>query len=102
MSALPERRESKTICRPSGDQRGVPLTVPSKKVNCTAWEPSLSHIPISSLPERSETKTIRLPSGEICGLWSCRVEEINRVGDLWRPSLASARRQILESKKDTL
>src|SRR5262245_52407018 len=76
MSALPSGRQSKAICRPSGDQLGEPASGPRNEVSRTGFSPSLPHTQISSLPERLETKTIRLPSGEYRGLTSLVVEAI--------------------------
>src|SRR5216683_6135074 len=77
MSALPRARESKAICCPSGDQRGVPVTL----LKCVSWTrlvPSLRHIQISYLPLRVDSKAILLPSGEYCGPLSIAVEDRNR------------------------
>src|SRR5580765_7163328 len=70
--ASPPTRESKTICLPSGDQRGVPA--PPDEVSCCALEPSLSHTHISPVPERFDMKMILPPSGEISGPYCSRVE----------------------------
>src|SRR5690348_6667603 len=73
----PAAVESKAIRPPSGDHRGVVMSGPLKEVNCTAFEPSLSHTQISRLPERVDTKATFVPSGENCGEESSRVEEIS-------------------------
>src|SRR2546428_5436193 len=78
---LPPTSESKAMLSPSGDQRGVPENA-SSEVNCTGFEPSLSHTQISLFPsrlERPDVKAIFLPSGENAGSWSARVEVINGV-----------------------
>ena len=76
MSALPGVRESKAICVPSGDQRGVPVTV----LKCVSWRglvPSLRHNQTSYAPLRVDSKTIWLPSGENWGPLSIAVEDKN-------------------------
>src|SRR5205085_4347382 len=78
----PAGRESKAICRPSGDQRGEPAWLPPKLVSCTGLRPSPSHTQISRLPLRSETKVMWFPSGENCGLDSSRVEATSWLGSL--------------------
>src|SRR5437870_2415333 len=82
MLLSPAGRESKTICLPSGDQRGEPVWLPPKVVNCTGLRPSLSHTQISRLALRSDTKATRVPSGENCGLDSSRVEPTSGLGSL--------------------
>src|SRR5713101_3495594 len=75
---LPPTSESNTMRSPSGDQRGVPENA-SSEVNCTVFEPSLSHTQISLFPsrlERPDEKAILLPSGEKSGSCSVRVEVI--------------------------
>jgi len=57
-------RASKTMCWPSGDQRGESLCPWLKRVNWAAFPPSASQVQISMLPERSDAKAMRLPSGE--------------------------------------
>src|SRR3974377_882068 len=77
MSAFPGERESKAICRPSGDQRGVPVTV----LRCVSWRrlvPSLRHTQTSDAPLRVDSKAIMLPSGENWGPLSMVVEVRNR------------------------
>src|SRR6516162_8562645 len=74
MLGSPPMRESKTICRPSGDQRGVPVSTSPKFVSCRVLLPSLSHTHISLVPERLDMNTTLLPSGEITGLDCSRVE----------------------------
>src|SRR2546421_12746241 len=101
MSAFPSIHESKAICRPSGDQRGVPVSGPPILVNCRGLVPSLSHTQISKLPERREAKTIFFPSGEYCGPLSSRLDEISFDGGSFCVlKLWSAKRQILPSVKD--
>src|SRR6516162_2234598 len=81
MSVLPGARESKAIRRPSGDQRGVPVTV----LKCVNWRrlvPSLRHIQTSDAPLRVDSKAIILPSGENCGPLSMVVEARNRSAGL--------------------
>src|SRR6202795_710855 len=76
MSALPGARESKAIWRPSGDQRGVPVTV----LKCVSWRrlvPSLWHTQTSDAPLRVDSKAIMLPSGENWGPLSMVVEDRN-------------------------
>src|SRR5947209_12836410 len=68
MSLAPAFEESKAIYRPSGDHRGV--AAPSKSVNCTEFEPSLSQTQICNVPVLVEVNAMRLPSGEYCGLVS--------------------------------
>src|SRR5579863_3699629 len=95
MSWLPPAPQSKTTCRPSGDQRGAPGGGPPKKVNCLAFEPSLSPTQISQLPERPELKTILFPSGENCWHSWPSVEAISLVGGLARPgALVTSNRQM--------
>src|ERR1700751_2797518 len=73
-------RVSKAIQRPSGDQRGVPVSGPPMEVSCTRLDPSASARQISKFPERVDWKTIRLPSGEYCGPSSTMSEKINFSG----------------------
>src|SRR5215831_3952538 len=103
MSYSPAAFESNAIFPPSGDQRGVVTSGPAKKVNCAAFEPSLSQTQISGCPERCDMKAIFLPSGENCGPESVLVEEMKGVA-VWRgrffrvPTLAlpgAAIRQML-------
>ena len=55
---------SKTILRPSGDQRAVPPPL-SKRVNWTGLAPSLSQThTLATPPLRPDEKAIRWPSGE--------------------------------------
>ena len=91
MSALSAGRASKTICRPSGDQRGEPANPLWKAVNWTGCSPVLSATQICEMPERFEAKAIRLPSGERSGLASRRVEAIKgfRDGTDWGDWLRS-------------
>src|SRR4029453_18593622 len=77
MSAFPSIQESKTICLPSGDQRGVPVSGPPIFVNCLKLDPSLSHSQISKLPDRRGANKNFFPSGEYCGPLSSSVEEIS-------------------------
>src|SRR6266480_2506826 len=101
MSAFPSTHESKAICWPSGDQRGVPVSGPPMLVSCLTLVPSLSQTEISKLPERREAKTILLPSGEYCGPLSSCVEEISFTGASSRPlELRDGRRQIFPSVND--
>src|SRR3712207_35767 len=80
MSREPTAGESKAICRPSGDQRGMPTCGPPKEVSWTGSEPSASQVQISRGPVREDEKATFFPSGEYWGLLSVRVEEINFVG----------------------
>ena len=90
--------ESKAICRPSGDQRGVPVVGPPMFVNRIGFRPSRSETQISAVPERLEPNTIRSPSGEYCGLESLAVEAINRVGAGCCPAVpGTSTRQIFGS-----
>ncbi len=90
--------ESKAICRPSGDQRGSPVTGPPMFVNRIGFRPSRSDTQISPVPERLEPNTIRSPSGEYCGLESVAVEAINRVGAGCCPAVpGTSMRQIFLS-----
>jgi hypothetical protein len=84
MSLAPALEASNAIYRPLGDHRGV--AAPSKSVNCTGFEPSLSQTQICNVPVLLEVNAMRLPSGEYCGLVSSRVEEINLVGALDGPT----------------
>src|SRR5215472_11039954 len=84
MSVSPFATESKAICRPSGDQFGLPTLGPPKKVNCLGFEPSLLHTHICIAPERSDWKAMRLPSGDIFGSMSCRDKQIRQVDELFR------------------
>src|SRR5712691_9713590 len=103
MSAFPSIHESKAIWRPSGDQRGVPVSGPPILVSWRELEPSLSHTKISKLPERREAKTMRLPSGEYWGPLSSWVEEISFSGESSRPlELCRGMRQIFPSINDWL
>src|SRR5262245_36926723 len=86
MSALPSARASKTICRPSGAQRGEPVVERLKAVNWTGCSPVPSHPQISQFPDRLEAKAILLPSGENCEATSALVEEISAFADCFRPT----------------
>src|SRR6476659_6024025 len=97
MSGCPSGRLSNAMRVPSGDQRGVPVSVPPKRVNWTGSRPSESVTQISLLPERLERKAICVPSGEYCGLESYCVEETIFLGGL-RP--VRSKRQILVSSKN--
>src|SRR3954451_18503689 len=78
--------ESKTICFPSGDQRGVPVTKdPLKAVTWRQCVPSLAQVQISLVPERLDPKTMRLPSGEYWGLPSTAEEEVSRTAEGMMP-----------------
>src|SRR5262249_40576067 len=94
MSELPGARESKAICRPSGDQRGVPVTE-LKWVSCLGSLPSLLHTQISKLPLRVDSKTILLPSGENCGPLSIVVEDTSLSERPDECNKLSLRRQML-------
>jgi hypothetical protein len=72
-------RPSKTICFPSGDQRGVPMNTPSKKVNPRTLRPSAPATQISGAPERADEKAIHFPSDENWGVLSQDVEAISCV-----------------------
>src|SRR6266487_4039136 len=80
MSAFPWIHESNAICRPSGDQRGVPVRGPPMFVRGRGLDPSASHTQISKVPERREANTILLPSAEYCGPVSSCVEEMSFSG----------------------
>src|SRR5687768_3614387 len=80
MSDLPVARESSATRRPSGDQRGDPVTGPPNEVTWRGFEPSASLIQTSQDPERVEQKASRRPSGEKAGSHSSRVEETSGVG----------------------
>src|ERR1051325_6402462 len=98
MSAFPSIHESKAICRPSGDQRGVPVSGPPILVKARGLDPSLSHIQISKVPERRDAKTILFPSGEYRGPLSSSVEEISFSGALSCPfGTCKGTRQMLPS-----
>src|SRR5512145_2270239 len=90
-------RESKAIHRPSGDQRGVPVTYGPQECSSRGLEPSLSQTQMALFPERPEVKAILLPSGEKSGPWSPKVEAISSVCDLALPAASSSMRQILMS-----
>src|SRR4051812_14209743 len=86
----PAAAESKTICFPSGDQRGVPVTKdPLKAVTWKQCVPSLAQVQISLVPDRLDAKAMRLPSGEYSALPSTAEEEVSRTG-AGIPRLASA------------
>ena len=78
---------------PSGAHRGTLVAEEPSEVNCTAFEPSLSHFQISLMPERYDTNAMFLPSGEYRGLWSCREEEINSIAP--PPVVGRSARQML-------
>src|SRR4030095_1579273 len=80
MSAFPSIQESNAICRPSGDQRGVPVRGPPMFVKGRGLDPSLSHTQISNVPERREANTILFPSEEYCGPLSSCVDEMSFRG----------------------
>src|SRR5262245_36320984 len=82
MSQFPSAVESKAMCSPSGDQRGVAVAGPPIEVTCAACEPSLWHTQISGLPERSELNTTFRPSSENWGLSSLRVDGLILTGAL--------------------
>src|SRR5215813_3870281 len=86
MSVSPFATESNAICRPSGDQFGLPELGPPKEVTCLGFEPSLLHTHISIVAERSDWKTIRLPSGDIFASMSCRDEQSRQVDGFFRPA----------------
>src|SRR5262249_29357359 len=80
ISALPGAVESKATQRPSGDQRGRPVSGPPKCVSCRRLRPSLSAIQISSDPVRLLRNAIEVPSGDISGLVFRKVEAITGEG----------------------
>src|SRR5262249_36832021 len=96
MSTRPSLLESKTICRPSGNQRGEPERA-SNEVSCTGLEPSLLHIQTSLFPERSEGNTTFEPSGEYCGSPSGYVEAISFTAGLFLPGPDISARQMSAS-----
>src|SRR5258705_5676254 len=98
MSAFPSIHESNAICRPSGDQRGVPVSGPPMFVKGRGLDPSPSHSQISNVPERRDANTILLPSGEYWGPVSSCVEEMSFSGVFSCAfELCNAIRQMLPS-----
>src|SRR5579872_164426 len=89
---MPPASESKTICWPSGDQRGPALEVPDKEVRAAACEPSRFAVQTCVFPFRLETKATRLPSGENCGKTSRREEERDRSSEAVRVGRSTCQR----------
>src|ERR1700683_1910464 len=77
MWARPSGRESKAICRLSGDQWGLPVSAPPNDVSWAGPEPSAEQTQISCAPERHDWNAMCLPSGEYWGAESCSLELSN-------------------------